>query len=57
MRPEFLNGPFAPWAEESEAYDLEVVGKIPEIAGTPKRAHNNTLRGLESLPITIYSKG
>jgi carotenoid cleavage dioxygenase-like enzyme len=30
MRPEFLNGPFAPWAEESEAYDLEVVGKIPE---------------------------
>jgi hypothetical protein len=38
MRPEFLNGPFAPWAEESEAYDLEVVGKIPEIAGTPKRA-------------------
>jgi hypothetical protein len=38
MRPEFLNGPFAPWAEESEAYDLEVVGEIPEIAGTPKRA-------------------
>jgi cytochrome P450 len=28
-----------------------------EIAGTPKRAYNNTLRGLESLPITIHSKG
>jgi hypothetical protein len=28
-----------------------------EITGTPKRAYNNTLRGLESLPITIHSKG
>jgi 4-methoxybenzoate monooxygenase (O-demethylating) len=28
-----------------------------EISGTPKRAYNNTLRGLESLPITIHSKG
>jgi cytochrome P450 len=27
--------------------------KSLEIAGEPKRALNNTLRGLESLPITI----
>jgi 4-methoxybenzoate monooxygenase (O-demethylating) len=27
-----------------------------EITGTPKRAYNNTLRGLESLPITIHPK-
>ena len=26
-----------------------------EISGTPKRSYNNTLRGLESLPITIHS--
>jgi cytochrome P450 len=25
-----------------------------EITGTPKRAHNNTLRGLESLPLTVH---
>ena len=30
MRPEFLNGPFGPRTEESEAYDLEVVRKISE---------------------------
>jgi hypothetical protein len=26
-----------------------------EITGTPMRAYNNTLRGLESLPIAIHS--
>jgi carotenoid cleavage dioxygenase len=25
-----LAGPFAPWAEENEAYDLKVDGQIPE---------------------------
>lgn len=25
----FLNGPFTPWHEETEAFDLEVVGEIP----------------------------
>jgi cytochrome P450 len=27
-----------------------------EITGSPKRAYNNTLRGLESLPVTIHSR-
>ncbi|MDX1873261.1 carotenoid oxygenase family protein [Mycolicibacterium sp. 120266] len=26
----FLNGPFAPWHEETEAFDLPVVGKLPD---------------------------
>ena len=26
----FLNGPFTPWHEETEAFDLEVIGKIPD---------------------------
>jgi carotenoid cleavage dioxygenase-like enzyme len=26
----FLNGPFTPWHEETEAFDLEVIGTIPE---------------------------
>lgn len=25
----FLNGPFTPWHEETDAYDLEVIGQIP----------------------------
>ncbi|GGD65975.1 carotenoid oxygenase family protein [Microbacterium murale] len=38
----FLNGPFAPWAEESEAYDLPVIGKLPEdLAGALFRIANN----------------
>lgn len=38
----FLNGPFAPWAEETAAYDLEVVGKIPEdLAGALFRISSN----------------
>lgn len=38
----FLNGPFAPWTEESEGYDLEVSGKIPEdLAGALFRTSSN----------------
>ena len=38
----FLNGPFAPWTAESEAYDLEVVGQIPEdLAGALFRVTAN----------------
>jgi carotenoid cleavage dioxygenase-like enzyme len=38
----FLNGPFAPWTEEDEAYDLEVVGQIPaDLAGALFRVTTN----------------
>lgn len=38
----FLNGPFAPWAEESEAFDLPVIGRIPDdLAGALFRIANN----------------
>jgi carotenoid cleavage dioxygenase len=38
----FLNGPFAPWAEESEAFDLPVIGKLPDdLAGALFRIANN----------------
>ena len=38
----FLNGPFAPWNEESEAYDLDVVGQIPaDLAGALFRVSAN----------------
>lgn len=39
----FLNGPFTPWGEESEAYDLEVVsGKIPgDLSGALFRIASN----------------
>lgn len=38
----FLNGPFTPWAEESEAYDLAVTGKIPDdLAGALFRIASN----------------
>ncbi|MDR7329871.1 carotenoid oxygenase family protein [Corynebacterium guangdongense] len=26
----FLNGPFTPWHEETEAFDLEIIGQIPD---------------------------
>lgn len=38
----FLGGPFAPWAEESEAFDLEVVGQIPaDLNGALFRVSSN----------------
>ena len=38
----FLNGPFTPWLEQSEAYDLEVVGQIPaDLAGALFRVSSN----------------
>ena len=38
----FLNGPFAPWQEESEAFDLPVIGQLPEdLAGALFRIANN----------------
>jgi carotenoid cleavage dioxygenase len=38
----FLNGPFAPWTEENEAYDLDVVGQIPaDLAGALFRVSAN----------------
>lgn len=38
----FLNGPFAPWAEASEAYDLAVCGEIPDdLAGALFRISAN----------------
>jgi carotenoid cleavage dioxygenase-like enzyme len=38
----FLNGPFTPWAEETEAYDLEVVGELPaDLAGALLRISSN----------------
>ena len=38
----FLNGPFAPWTEESEGYDLEVDGEIPaDLAGALFRVSSN----------------
>ncbi|PRY18306.1 carotenoid oxygenase family protein [Kineococcus rhizosphaerae] len=38
----FLNGPFAPWSEEQEAYDLEVVGQLPaDLAGALFRTSSN----------------
>ncbi|MGW0460762.1 carotenoid oxygenase family protein [Streptomyces tendae] len=38
----FLNGPFTPWTEESEAYDLEVVGELPpDLAGALFRISSN----------------
>jgi carotenoid cleavage dioxygenase-like enzyme len=38
----FLNGPFAPWNEESAGYDLPVIGRIPEdLAGALFRVTGN----------------
>ncbi len=38
----FLNGPFAPWHEETAAFDLPVTGKLPEdLAGALFRIANN----------------
>ncbi|MEU6417115.1 carotenoid oxygenase family protein [Streptomyces spiralis] len=38
----FLGGPFAPWHEETEAFDLPVVGKLPDdLAGALFRIANN----------------
>lgn len=38
----FLNGPFAPWHEETEAFDLEVIGKLPDdLAGALFRIADN----------------
>ena len=38
----FLNGPFAPWHEETEAFDLPVTGKLPDdLAGALFRITNN----------------
>lgn len=38
----FLNGPFAPWHEETEAFDLPVTGKLPDdLAGALFRIANN----------------
>jgi carotenoid cleavage dioxygenase len=38
----FLNGPFAPWTAESEAYDLPVTGKIPhDLSGALFRVSSN----------------
>lgn len=39
---QFLQGPFAPWAAESDAYDLEVIGTIPDdLAGALFRTSSN----------------
>ena len=48
----FFNGPFSPWTEESEGYDLEVIGKIPDdfngalfrISSNPRFQPRNTDR-------------
>ncbi|WP_034213469.1 carotenoid oxygenase family protein [Actinoplanes subtropicus] len=38
----FLNGPFAPWAAEDDAYDLDVAGQIPaDLAGALFRVSAN----------------
>ncbi|MDO5535662.1 MAG: carotenoid oxygenase family protein [Propionibacteriaceae bacterium] len=38
----FLNGPFAPWHEETESFDLPVEGKLPDdLAGALFRITNN----------------
>ncbi|MFE7278255.1 carotenoid oxygenase family protein [Streptomyces sp. NPDC057623] len=38
----FLNGPFAPWTEENEAYDLKVDGEIPpDLRGALFRVSGN----------------
>jgi carotenoid cleavage dioxygenase len=38
----FLRGPFAPWTEESEAYDLEVTGELPsDLSGALFRVTSN----------------
>ncbi|WP_405533877.1 carotenoid oxygenase family protein [Streptomyces sp. NBC_00075] len=38
----FLDGPFTPWTEETEAYDLEVDGEIPaDLAGALFRVSSN----------------
>ncbi len=38
----FLNGPFAPWAAQDEAYDLDVIGQIPaDLAGALFRTSSN----------------
>lgn len=38
----FLNGPFAPWHEETEAFDLPVIGKLPDdLNGALFRIANN----------------
>src|SRR5690242_19163409 len=38
----FLNGPFTPWSEETQAYDLEVIGEIPaDLAGALFRISSN----------------
>ncbi|MFD4604627.1 carotenoid oxygenase family protein [Streptomyces sp. NPDC058464] len=48
----FLNGPFAPWTEENEAYDLKVTGELPadlngalfRVTSNPRFAPRNTDR-------------
>src|SRR5690606_33183120 len=48
----FLNGPFTPWHEETEAFDLEVIGEIPadldgalfRTGSNPKHKPRNTDR-------------
>jgi carotenoid cleavage dioxygenase-like enzyme len=38
----FLNGPFEPWTRETEAYDLDVAGKLPaDLAGALFRVSAN----------------
>jgi carotenoid cleavage dioxygenase len=38
----FLNGPFTPWAEETQAYDLKVDGELPaDLAGALFRISSN----------------
>ncbi|WP_329351921.1 carotenoid oxygenase family protein [Streptomyces sp. NBC_01261] len=38
----FLNGPFAPWREEGEAFDLEIEGELPrELNGVLYRTGSN----------------
>ena len=50
------SGPFPPWYTRATVRMLAAlarkVGTI-EITGPVKRRYNNTLRGLESLPVTI----
>lgn len=39
----FLHGPYAPWTAETNAYDLEVIGKIPDdLAGALFRTSSNS---------------
>jgi carotenoid cleavage dioxygenase-like enzyme len=38
----FLTGPFAPWSQENEAFDLEVIGQIPaDLSGALFRISSN----------------